>query len=71
MNETITGNHIEFDFDANVQTVCPHCQSGFVIISIGVSKGLITMAAICTPEGAKRSIYCPYCGKDMTEIFNC
>jgi len=64
MNNKIIGNHVEFDFTAENQTVCPHCQSGFVIMTVGVSKGVITRMAICTPKSATVPLYCPYCGTD-------
>ncbi len=49
--------------------VCPHCQSGWVIIALGVSNHEITMMATCSIAAAKRAFFCPYCGKDMTEIY--
>ena len=63
--KTIKGNHVEFDFTIHEQTVCPHCQSGFVIISVGVTDGLITQAAIFTPESSTVPFYCPWCGGNM------
>lgn len=67
MNEIITGNHIEFDFTSKEQSVCPHCDSGWVIISVGVEHGQITQAAICTPEVPGKPLYCPWCGLDMKD----
>lgn len=59
----------EFILDKNSTVVCPHCQSGFVIIALGVKSGEVNYMAICNLAAAKIKMYCPYCGKDMTEIF--
>jgi uncharacterized Zn-finger protein len=49
--------------------VCPHCQSGWVILSVGIHDHIVEKMAVCNIAEAKRAFYCPYCGKDMTEIF--
>jgi transposase-like protein len=67
MNNIINGNHVAFDLVDKEMCVCPHCQSGFIIITIGVSKGIIIRAATCTPEAATVPLYCPYCGEDMKD----
>lgn len=53
----------------DTSVVCPHCQSGWAIITLGIKNHTVEQMAICTVKDAKRAFYCPYCGKDMTEIF--
>ncbi len=62
-------NEVRFILTNDMKVVCPHCQSGFIIITVGITDHQITMMANCTIRDAKRAFYCPYCGKDMTDIF--
>ena len=55
----------EFDFTIDREIVCPHCRSGWVIISVGVLNGLVTRAVFCSTTEAQQELYCPFCGKDM------
>jgi hypothetical protein len=70
MTNRVNGNHVEFELTANTQARCPHCTSGFAILTIGVSDdGKITNIAFCTPgKELTVPLYCPYCGKDMRQI---
>lgn len=48
--------------------ICPHCKSGFVILTLGIKNHKPVKLAVCVLKEVKISFYCPYCGKDMTEI---
>jgi hypothetical protein len=58
-----------FTVNSDTVSVCPHCQSGFVIITVGVHNHEVERMALCILKEVKRALYCPYCGKDMTEMF--
>ena len=66
-NGQVTDTHIEFDLTPEMQVVCPHCHSGWVILTTGVEHGQITKVSFCLVDDAKVPFYCPYCGKDMTK----
>ena len=69
MADRVHGIHIEFDLTSDKQVVCPHCQSGFVILTVGVLEGEIINIGFCVPEYAEaRKVYCPYCGRNMKEV---
>ena len=60
---------VNFTLSNKYSIVCPHCQSGWVIITLGIENHIVKQMAMCSTIAAKREFYCPYCGKDMTEIF--
>lgn len=62
-------HEVNFELSNESSIVCPHCQSGWVIITLGIKDHIVEQMATCTIKEAKRPIHCPYCGKDMTEIF--
>jgi len=60
---------VSFILSNEHSVVCPHCQSGWVILTLGIKEHHVEQLAICNIKDAKTQFYCPYCGKDMTEIF--
>jgi len=56
---------VNFTFNRNTQVVCHHCNSGWVILTVGVTDGTLTNMAVCTLAAPARPLYCPYCGRDM------
>lgn len=64
-----TTREAHFILSNEIIVVCPYCQSGWIIITLGIKNCMVEKMAICNLGDAKRNFYCPYCGKDMTEIF--
>ncbi|KKN21399.1 hypothetical protein LCGC14_0925840 [marine sediment metagenome] len=73
MTKNFTYNPItseaKFILSNDTSIVCPHCESGWVIITLGIKNHAVEMMATCSIKAASRALYCPYCGKDMTEMF--
>ena len=60
---------MQMEITRDTTIVCPHCQSGWVIITLGIKNHIVDKMSVCNLKEAKITMYCPYCGKDMTEIF--
>lgn len=60
---------VKFILSTETSIVCPHCQSGWMILTVGIKEHIVKQMALCNIVESKRAFYCPYCGKDMTEMF--
>lgn len=63
----LSTNELYMPVSKDTMAVCPYCNSGFIIITVGISNHQVEKMAVCMPKEASISLYCPYCGKDMTK----